>query len=153
VARFQTVSAFWFNQKSLSIMFKKFFPVFILLAGLTFMASSVNAQLKFKNATSCTVQVKAAAQNAATPCSGPFCVTSTVTVGPFSSVILPISSTCLSTAAGLSYSAVKVGIVGGGTGTADFCNGPNPVGVGSCPFSPVAGYTLQIFNGNEAGLF
>ncbi|MEM0996168.1 MAG: hypothetical protein AAGN35_03775 [Bacteroidota bacterium] len=133
-------------------MFKKILPIFILLAAFTLVASSVNAQLKFKNATPCTIVVKAAAQNILTPCSGPFCVTGTVTIAPNSSVNLPISS-CFTTAPGLGYTAVKVGVVGGGVGVADICSGPNPTFVQACPTAPTIGYTLQIFNPNEAGLF
>jgi hypothetical protein len=130
-------------------MFKRILPIFILFAGLTFLASNVQAQLNFFNGSVCTIQVKAAAEQNATPCAGPLCSSGTITIAPGASAVLPVPP-CLTTTLGLGYRAVKFQMVGGINGVADKCTGPNPFTFVDCQNNL---RQLTIFTPNFAAIF
>lgn len=130
-------------------MFKKLLPYTLLLGAFMFVAGSISAQLNFYNGSNCVIQVKAEAEQNSTPCMGPTCTTSTVTIGPGGFATLPVGP-CLTTSAGLGYRAVKFAMVGGISTAADKCVGPNPSFFIDCAGAP---RQLRIQSATFAGIF
>jgi hypothetical protein len=130
-------------------MSKKLFSLSLLFGAFMFLATAASAQLNFFNGSACTVQVKAAAEQNATPCLGPTCSSGVVTVAPGGFATLPIGA-CLTTSAGLGYQAVKFAMTGGISAFADKCVGPNPAFFLDCSGTP---RQLRIVSPNFAGIF
>jgi hypothetical protein len=114
-----------------------------------FLAGSASAQLNFYNGSTCFVQVKAAAEQNATPCLGPTCSSGVIGVAPGGFAVIPVGP-CLTTVAGLGYRAVKFSMFGGPSVGADKCTGPNPAFFLDCAGTP---RQLNILSPTFAGIF
>lgn len=131
-------------------MFKKYFSTTLILGALIFLAGSASAQLQFFNGSSCTINVKAAAENVNFPCSNNTCGDgTTVTIAPGTSAVIPVGP-CFFPVSQQGYRATKFEMTGGITAYVDKCLGPNPAFFVDCQGNP---RQLQIFNPTFAAIF